>query len=266
MVDNRLSDRSIKGFTLVELSIVLIIIALIVGGIFVGQNLIRSAELSHVISEYNKYQVAINNFESKYMALPGDIRNATKFWGAPGGNLANCPAVAGTGKETCNGDQNGNMNYPNSANQYNEPFTFWQHLANAGLVEGNYTGRSGPGAALHAVVGTNVPKSKIDGAGWTAKWIAAAFPGNGDAFAGDYGNLFDFGTQGTIDTTQEPVFTATEIASIDGKIDDGKPGKGYVRVNRWDDCTTATSKTDINADYDLTVETISCAGFFLWNL
>src|SRR5271155_2823005 len=65
------------GFTLIELSIVLVIIGLIVGGVLVGQDLIRAAEVRATIAQIEKYNTAVNTFRGKYNALPGDMNAAT---------------------------------------------------------------------------------------------------------------------------------------------------------------------------------------------
>ncbi len=81
----RASDR--HGFTLIEISIVLVIIGLIVGGILVGRDLIRLAELRADISAVNKFDAAANTFRLKYNCIPGDCANATQFLaGAYNGN------------------------------------------------------------------------------------------------------------------------------------------------------------------------------------
>ena len=67
------------GFTLLELSVVLIIIALVAGGIVVGQSLIRSATLRSVMGEYDHYLKAVQEFQDKYLALPGDMPNAEEY-------------------------------------------------------------------------------------------------------------------------------------------------------------------------------------------
>jgi prepilin-type N-terminal cleavage/methylation domain-containing protein len=70
-----------SGFTLVELSIVLMIIGLLVSGILVGKDMIRAAELRSITSEKDQFQTAVNLFKNKYLGLPGDLSNATAFWG-----------------------------------------------------------------------------------------------------------------------------------------------------------------------------------------
>ena len=65
-----------RGFTLVELAIVLAIIGLLVGGVLVGQNLIDSAAIRTQAKQFADINVAANTFKLKYKALPGDISTA----------------------------------------------------------------------------------------------------------------------------------------------------------------------------------------------
>ena len=74
-------QRTRYGFSLVELSIVLVILGLLVGGVLTGQSLIRAAELRSVSTEYSRYVASVHTFRDKYFALPGDMTNATQFWG-----------------------------------------------------------------------------------------------------------------------------------------------------------------------------------------
>lgn len=60
-----------KGFSLIELSIVLIIIGLLIAGITGGASLIKSAELRSVMSEIRNYQTAINAYYTATGSLPG---------------------------------------------------------------------------------------------------------------------------------------------------------------------------------------------------
>jgi prepilin-type N-terminal cleavage/methylation domain-containing protein len=61
-----------RGFTLVELSIVLVIIGLLIGGILVGQSLIESAKMQSFVRQMAQYDALTASFKSKYKQLPGD--------------------------------------------------------------------------------------------------------------------------------------------------------------------------------------------------
>lgn len=79
-------QKKTSGFTLIELSIVLVIIGLVVGGVLVGRDLIKAAELRKQISQIESFDVAFNTFRLKYNCLPGDCANATNFGFAGNGN------------------------------------------------------------------------------------------------------------------------------------------------------------------------------------
>lgn len=113
-----------EGFTLLELSIVLVVVGLVIGGITVGQSLIRSAELNSVIRDVNKYRVAINSFKLKYNSLPGDMDNADSYWPPP-----LCVAHYVVMPEQCNGNGNGIM-----GDYLNEGIRSWQHLSLSELI------------------------------------------------------------------------------------------------------------------------------------
>ncbi len=66
------SSSKRSAFTLIELSIVLIIIGLLVAGITGGASLIKAAELRAVMAEARDYKIAANAFLVKYDNLPGD--------------------------------------------------------------------------------------------------------------------------------------------------------------------------------------------------
>ncbi len=69
--------NSRSAFTLIELSIVLIIIGLLVAGITGGAALINAAKLRSVMTDANANKIAANNFYSQYAALPGDFDKST---------------------------------------------------------------------------------------------------------------------------------------------------------------------------------------------
>lgn len=72
--------RSKNGFTLVELSIVLVIIGLVIGGVLAGKELLKSAEVRKSISTLEQTASAVNTFKIKYGCLPGDCTNTTSLF------------------------------------------------------------------------------------------------------------------------------------------------------------------------------------------
>ena len=61
-----------RGFTLVELSIVLVIIGLLVSGILVTQSMINTVKIQSFVRQQQQIDVAFTNFQTKYNSLPGD--------------------------------------------------------------------------------------------------------------------------------------------------------------------------------------------------
>jgi prepilin-type N-terminal cleavage/methylation domain-containing protein len=242
-----------RGFSLVELSIVLVILGLLTGGILAGQSLIRASELRSVSTELQKYQSAVLTFRDKYFALPGDMINAVQFWTAAAGNGTGndnaCKVVAKTGAPTCNGNGDGSIYYGGSLR---EAFLAWQHLANAGLIEGQYSSIAGPNDVnFEAVPGYNVPRSKAgSNVGWSFAhqcWVSGScfnpttLPIANNLFIGGY----------DIDGLGEAALTPEEAWNIDTKMDDGIPGGGNVIARRIRWCLTSNVQTDLTLPYDL---------------
>lgn len=71
-----MTTKNQKGFTLVEIAIVLVIIGLLLGGVLKGQELIKSAKIKSTIQEVKSLQAGIYSFQDKYKFLPGDFNKA----------------------------------------------------------------------------------------------------------------------------------------------------------------------------------------------
>lgn len=256
------------GFSLVELSIVLVILGLLTGGILGGQSLMRAAELRSVTKEFEKYQMAVNTFHDKYFALPGDMPNATQFWGRAddgtfSGQCADETADVGTGTQTCNGQGDGWIGRSGDSTETYERFRFWEHLANAGLVEGEFTGVTGSGASSHAVMGENVPAAKYSGAGWstwsTPTWSDLSVLTQGTHFPATKGNNFIFGAQQPDTNTSAPLLSNEDAWGIDTKMDDGKPATGAVMTQNNTARANCASDDTPDAEYQLNLTGASCA-------
>lgn len=243
------------AFSLVELSIVLVILGLLTGGILSGQSLIRAAEIRSVSTDIARYTTALHTFRDKYRALPGDMRNAVRFWGAQAGATTDgtdstCTALtaAATGTATCNGNGDGMIGLHGASTDH-ERFRIWQHLANAGLVEGTYSGVRGSSSTDDPDIGTNVPASKISNAGFYLHYRSV----HPDFFAGNYGHFFTIGGD-TNNWTLGPFVKAEEMWNIDTKLDDGRPQYGNIRSRALSGGTTASCVTSSNittAEYAL---------------
>ena len=72
-MNNSNNNNNNKAFSLIELSIVLIIIGLLVAGITGGQSLVESARIRNYLTEMKQYQVAVNAFIINKGRLPGDL-------------------------------------------------------------------------------------------------------------------------------------------------------------------------------------------------
>lgn len=136
-----------NAFTLIELSVVIAIIGLMVGTIMGGHVIMKGQELRSVGNEATRIMIATNQFIQKYGYPPGDMPNATAMWGnATGGAVgANCSnaglSTPGTGTATCNGDGSGQISrFVSNQSSIGETWRAWQHLANAGIIKGKYSG------------------------------------------------------------------------------------------------------------------------------
>jgi len=252
-----------KAFSLIELSIVLVILGLLVGGILAGKSLIRASELRGVSNEFYRYQAAVFTFRGKYFQLPGDITNATSFWPAAdaGDGVGTDCYDTNNVAATCNGNGNGNI-YPGAGaytTEWNEMTRAWQHLVFAGLIEGSYTGVStqSVGVVMAHTSGVNIPASKIAGGGYRIMYrnnpsgISNQFPIVGTIlFFGEWSN----------DTNANNILKAEEAWNIDSKMDDGKPGTGKLRSgsNNTGTPNCVDSDTASSAAYLLSDTTIGC--------
>lgn len=231
-----------RGFTLIELSIVLVIIGLIVGGILVGRNLIKSAEINALLSQMQKYQSAVYTFKTKYNNhIPGDmpVKDAALF----GFFQCTWSACGQTSSEVSPANDDGKiyMGIPQASlqggNCNGECSMFWRQLSDAKLIDGNF------GADLNSqgdpvsqnsdgfyILSKYQPAAKFG-----SSYVAIANQDYSGTFTGVYSdNAFYFLTQGTAGQVPlAPTMTPTEAYSIDKKIDDGLPARGKFLVEAW---------------------------------
>jgi prepilin-type N-terminal cleavage/methylation domain-containing protein len=112
-----------RGFTLIEIAIVLVIIGLLLGGVLKGQELITGARVRNIIQQQDGVKAAYFGFLDRYRSLPGDYAQATN-------TITNISTAA------CGGG-NGNGDGTITTNN-NENILVWEHLSKSGFINGSY--------------------------------------------------------------------------------------------------------------------------------
>jgi prepilin-type N-terminal cleavage/methylation domain-containing protein len=238
-----IKKRESEGFTLVELSIVLVIIGLILGGVMVGRSMIRSAGVNAVSSQLEAYAAATHTFVDKYQGLPGDITNATTFW----------PSTI-----VANGDGDGQMDNATAASVAGEVFGAWEQMALADMIKGAFNGLAGSGGSGHTIPGTNAPKGPLSATSYSWGYVGTS-SAHGNYYDGYYGNSLWFGTTTTTSVPTAAALTPGEAYGIDLKIDDGVPGTGNVRTyHSATACNTGAAATGATSTYLTTSSAIAC--------
>ena len=242
-----LFKNKIHGFTLIELSIVLVIIGLIVGGIVAGKHMVYAADLRALLSQKDKFTVAVNIFKNKYGALPGDISPASA---AKVGLFTFTGSWAG--KQTLYldngyGDGNGKI-APGQMLEYGcfaECGAFWRHLSDAGLIPTTGTTLNpdtnlGAGAPLGETGYTSkqslyMPKAKFGIAYWGVASLRNSALSDSTGSVVNINveqNSFFLGLGDSWDYAQN--MSAIDAYILDLKIDDGKPNSGKFLVSTYD--------------------------------
>lgn len=179
------------GFTLVELSIVLVIIGLIIGGVLTGRQIIENAEITNAINSVQAYQAQFQTYVQNYGALPGDDSNAsTRF---------STLSTTGGGNGNGNGTLEGTFDDVTS-NSKAETRLVWADLRAAGLV-----------------------KNQVSDASSTAQ---PTNPFNG-IFGFQHGA---FGTAMTSNVICLNNVPAAAAQAIDSRLDDGSSNSGSIQA------------------------------------
>jgi len=194
-------EQRSRGFTLIELAIVLVIVGLLLGGLFKGEELIRGARVRNLIAQEEEIRTAFFGFVDRYHALPGDDATADSTISC---GLAPC----------LDGDGNGRIEAPNASGLH-EDILIWSHLSAAGFLNDRYTMAD---AGVSMASDANSPRSPYGvhlQLSLDTDWGA---PGN-------TANRLNLKSGGQI--------PADVLAEIDGKVDDGRPYSGSFQFSPY---------------------------------
>lgn len=199
-----------SGFTLIEIAIVLVIIGLLLGGILKGQELINSARVKNLSTDFRNIPLFIYGFQDKFKALPGDDPAASTHM--TGATNASTPGTLG------NGVIEGAWN---STTATDESYLFWQHIRLAGLAPGSTT----VGAADY------LPRNAVGG----VIGIQSAAP-----FTGMTGGTYYVCSTGIL---------GKFVKQLDAQLDDGDTAAGVMRAGTTLPTAIATASIDDSTPY-----------------
>lgn len=238
-----------KGFTLIEMSIVLIIIGLIIGGILKGQEVIESSRQKAIITQIDSVRAAVNTFADKYQALPGDYIRASErlrpdmIDGSGEGIIGN----SGLDQATQVASEPGNTE---------EYVEFWNQLAAARLISGTrILTNSSPDFFGE---GSPFPESDIPGSGLTVLY------GNYDVDTNIERRTHWLRIQkalGEVGQATESI-SPKSMFEIDIKIDDGIGTDGTARVLTGNGNPVGSCVEDNTGEYLAFEDEVTCVGYF----
>lgn len=215
--------RANKAFTLIEVSIVIVIIGLIVGGVLIGSDLIKVAQLRKAVSQLQSYDIAAGTFRSKYDYLPGDIP-----WTIPGsyglnsrwafdiqGNSDGNGILEGANQS---GGNNSNSTFGVNSGQGKEFPLFWADMKNAELItdvlQYPYDAATCGGAYTSCFPRLNLAQNDYI--------FIAELMGKNYYFIGNWTSNHWYNTIGGGGN----MLTPNQAWSMDNKMDDGVPSSG----------------------------------------
>lgn len=191
-----LRTRTTRGFTLVEIAVVLVVIGLLLGGMLRASQLTVGAKVRELATQQDSVRTAYLGFYERYRALPGDYSQAT----------ANIQGISQ------NGNGNGRIEMTSTPN---ETILAWEHLARAGYVSGSYTYAATESDATSL-------KSRY------GAYVKIVF----DGIYGPGTSASPSPLRHNIKTG--PNVPVEVVAELDRKIDDGRPNTGSFLFSRYE--------------------------------
>ncbi len=210
-----------KGFTLVELAIVLVIIGLLIGGILVAQSMINTQKVQAFCRQIAQFDAAVATFRDKFRSVPGDSYIYNPAVGDGDGIIENAVTTG--------------ANVANTWNSGGQMAHFWLQLYQNGFKNEELPGV--PYATAYAAnfpinaITPNAPKAKTGNNVGILAYGSTAITSLGLTYPGNIYMAMNCtastgATAGLISCTNG--FSGPDAASIDAKIDNGMSNSGNV--------------------------------------
>lgn len=231
-----------RAFTILEISIVTLIITFFLVIITTGKTLISQANLRSVIVDLAEINKAISSFRLQFNSWPGDTANSAFATGGNNNNIIESSTTA------CNSP---------------ESIIAWNHLYNSNNYSTNLLGTSVSTAPCISI-GSNVPKSKIN-RGFYFLWNAAG--NSGSMFGLPDGNIIHFGSISPNDNSVNgSVLSPNDGVALDSKIDDGIANTGIlygIDGNEFSSGSCSGQWNSSGADYNYKSTLVACRFTYL---
>lgn len=254
-----------RAFTLVKVSIIIIIIGLVIAGAVTVTTLIEQARLRSITDDISIYKAAYNNFYLKYKAIPGDMKNAFDYWG----EVADCiNENTNISYKGCNGNGNFLINAKNATSTFpeidtkKENYKAWQFLALSGLIPSKYSDKLNSDFKI----GENIPASQYSNKIGLALSYSSSYC---SYIAQDTPNCEPSTVNGNylfIGSIDNPTFvgggflTTADALAITTKIDNGMPKNGkLLGYSGNPESGIVTNKCTRGNYYDLSHNSVACA-------
>jgi len=195
--------RGQRGFTLLEIVILVLIVGLVVAAVLKGQEMITSAKVRRVAGQMDEIRAAYFGFEDRFRALPGDFALADVYL------VCGAPCPKGNGDSRIRESET-----PLAGSEVREDILVWTHLSSSGFLHGEY--RMAPGTTL--VSPQNTPSNPY------AAFVQLAFDGR-------YGMASSAPAHHNLKTG--PQVPIEVVAELDRKTDDGKPYGGVLQFSTY---------------------------------
>lgn len=202
----KLKPSEANAFSLLELSVVVVILSLFFAGISQGQKILDNANIQATIREIANYKNYYLDFKDIYLERPGDFSAAYSYFSN------NDDSICGA-ESYCNGNGDGIIDNGSDKND-NESLRAWQHLQLAGYIDKEFSGTWNES--------NSVPKVKINNGN-------LSFVNQGSSFIDNYIKLGAYqGFQNQY--SDKSIFNAHDSYKVDSKYDNGLSSSGWIQA------------------------------------